>query len=467
MQQSEYNRIVRYLKGYGINCLYHITSRENWPSIRTNGLFSACQIETKGISAVYGSDKLDRYLNRHSGKRLDEYVHLSFSAIPPFRDRLVRSGRCKGEPIVLKVGLDVLKDADLRFCATDPLLEDAVIKNDLVSFLDMDLEIAGKGENLDLSTIKERQLSGATILLKDHIPFSFIQNSDELDFPESNEKGESLKQGLVMLMIDRSWDMGRPIYFHGRQYESTLGCALSLANEAISTVLLSCDEETTDYAICVMGYNDNEVESIFSGSLEGKKLISGLDLICQPAGYPRKKAKKWVSCDYSKTKADPAFALEEAATIVESWAENHRDGLRPIIINLTDARSMRDKTFPVEKAVRRLKNVNCQGGEPILLNYQISSEKDKYVAFPNEDALSVLNNMSQFLYSISSTIEDDPFGEIGFMQTDVKNKSPHIPCRAMSINGDLEKMLGALLKGTRNANPSFAANSKEPGKVVK
>ena len=367
----------------------------------------------------------------------------------------------------MKVGLDVLKDADLRFCATDPLLEDAVIKNDLVSFLDMDLEIAGKGENLDLSTIKERQLSGATILLKDHIPFSFIQNSDELDFPESNEKGESLKQGLVMLMIDRSWDMGRPIYFHGRQYESTLGCALSLANEAISTVLLSCDEESTDYAICVMGYSDNEVESILSGSLEGKKLISGLDLMCQPAGYPRKKAKKWVSCDYSKTKADPAHALEEAATIVESWAENHHDGLRPIIINLTDARSMRDKTYPIEKAVRRLKNVNCHGGEPILLNYQISSEKDKYVAFPNEDALSVLNNMSQFLYSISSTIEDDPFGEIGFMQTDVKNKSPHIPCRAMSINGDLGKMLDALLKGTRNANPSFAANPKEQGKKVK
>ena len=83
MLRTDIAKYFDLLRQNGIDRLYHITSRDNWTSIRKHGLYSVNLLKQRGIEGYRSyADKVTRKSDEAIGA--DAFVHLSFSPYPIF-----------------------------------------------------------------------------------------------------------------------------------------------------------------------------------------------------------------------------------------------------------------------------------------------------------------------------------------------------------------------------------------------
>jgi hypothetical protein len=95
---------VDFLRGKGVQKLYHFTDVSSLPSIREYGLQSWVALDRQGIVGRRGSSSLSRALDAKKG--LGDFVRLCFTKRHPMMFSATKDGRL-AEAVVLEVDLDV------------------------------------------------------------------------------------------------------------------------------------------------------------------------------------------------------------------------------------------------------------------------------------------------------------------------------------------------------------------------
>lgn len=158
-----------------ITCLYHFTDRENIPSIiRYGGLYSWYTCEQKSIEIPKpGGNQLARYLDlRHN---LQDYVRLSFNKRQPMLYVAQRDGRINN-PVFLEISPEVIYWEETLFSDKNATANSVVIGCGLDDFKRINFRFAKSGQ---WQNEKEKGLIQAEVLVKSHIPLSFIKNIEK------------------------------------------------------------------------------------------------------------------------------------------------------------------------------------------------------------------------------------------------------------------------------------------------
>ena len=155
-----------------INCLYHFTDRANIPSIkRRGGLYSWYTCEQKSIEIpIPGGSLLSRNLDLRYN--LHDYVRLSFNKRQPMLYVAKRDGRINN-PVFLEISPEVVYWEETLFSDENATANSAIIGCGLDDFERINFSFAKSGQWQDE---QEKKLIQAEVLVKSHIPLSFIKN---------------------------------------------------------------------------------------------------------------------------------------------------------------------------------------------------------------------------------------------------------------------------------------------------
>lgn len=170
-KKEEWEKIRDYLIAKGIKCFYHFTDRRNLESIiKSKGLFSWKYCKDNNIHSYFGGNDLSRNLDLKYG--LEDYVRVSFCNDHPMVYRLKTQNHF--DLVLLKIKLDVAWSFDTLFSdcnATSNSHHLGLAFNDL--------------QRIDFEAVKKHYLRRddedfgkhqAELLIKTHIPLSFIEN---------------------------------------------------------------------------------------------------------------------------------------------------------------------------------------------------------------------------------------------------------------------------------------------------
>ena len=413
--------VLQYLKNNGIDCLYHFTSRKNWPSIRNKGICSLCFLEQNElIPSEYGSDYLDRERRQKSG--LDDYISLSFSPHPKFLDYAQKAGILI-DYISIKVSLDVLFAPEVRFYDKYPLDEDAKYGTDL-SFIENILlapRLIGEFEQDDSAPQKRCRWSEVSV--KRFIPANYILNREELD--ANGLTIQQANQELFVFILDQTETMAPPIRFQGAQYSSCANLAMRMLNKGITCIVNSVDlnQGVKDNEIAIIGYGNTCSLSWQEGITEtATKTVHELLSFKETHFWADDDSIAWV---VEKSNAESATSFDDAIfnakTLIEKWLFSH-PGCKVFVYHISNGRSIRRISQKVERASTELLTLP----EITFNNLQLTEHSDLSILFSNTGLIDELDPYGSCLYRISSPI--------------TKSK------QAFSINVNLEDILKEYLK---------------------
>lgn len=383
--------IAEVLRESGIDCLYHITSRKNWLTIKSHGLLSLCTLSEKtNGSFEVNSDRVTRILSHSRG--LDKYVHLSFSETPPFLEIAKRACLLDEEPIILKISLDVFNNQETVVYDTNPLDARATYSSSSDFVEDINLTAIRIGTRGNSTSTTGNRMMSATVLVKNRIPADFIINSAEIDALLSEN---TTKKSLLFLVVDQSSSMGNDAYQ-----------ACNQVNSLISSILLSkiskgMVDNTFDFGIITYG---SEVRTGWARGLSNSPIHPSVEVYQELIAhlFDEGKNTKWMDpvANGSNVMADKAMA--EAYHILDEWIFSNPTCNRPIVIHITNGRSLRFAPAYQEYALR-LGGLTCSQGKVHLLNYLLR-ESVPSMNFPIREEM--MDPYTKTLFDTSSVIND-------------------------------------------------------------
>ncbi len=215
-----------------------------------------------------------------------------------------------------------------------------------------------------------------------------------------NLSWETSNPGLMVFLVDQSGSMSSEIGSTGKK-------RCEIVSEHIQTVLMGlvnkCVKGTAirnKFRCIIIGYGaDVAILSNDTAPEINAKLKNGQ--IIAPVAY-------------GLTPMDQAFKL--AKDEIEKWIKESREKElslpAPHVVNITDGRPELGKDVSDETSMKRaidaakeLMKVETEDGKVFLGNIFISNGGN--VAFPSTEAEAGANKWAQFLFNISSTIEDE------------------------------------------------------------
>lgn len=215
-----------------------------------------------------------------------------------------------------------------------------------------------------------------------------------------NLSWETSNPGLMVFLVDQSGSMSKEIGSTGKK-------RCEIVSEHIWTVL----DRLVDK--CVKGTAiRNKFRCIIIGY--GADVGIRFDKIAPEISAKLKNGQILAPVAYGLTPMDQAFKL--AKDEIEKWIKESRENElslpAPHVVNITDGRPELGKDCSDEKAMKltidaakELMKVETEDGKVFLGNIFISD--DGNVAFPCTEAEAGANKWAQFLFNISSIIEDE------------------------------------------------------------
>jgi hypothetical protein len=254
MKRDNFDSYIQLLRDNGVDRLYHVTSRENWESMRMNGIYSAENQQRNNMAGRPIMDEMSRIRDHKLG--LDKYVHLSFSANPVFLEAALKAKTAGEDYLVVEISLDVLNNDEVIFCNMDSHYED-VLKGTSYSHLSSINIKAAAATQRDQIALKNRRFCSAEILIPAHVSSGHILNRIELDNKVNDiQKGDEFKRNLIVIMVDETVNMKHPIIVRGHSYSSAAKYAEAAINKLITKVALSYNaggKVSDKYDIAVFG----------------------------------------------------------------------------------------------------------------------------------------------------------------------------------------------------------------------
>lgn len=431
MIRIDAEEVLQALRSFGIDRLYHITDRENWPSIKKNGILSLDFLNAKGINPGKScSNKIRRI--QLCKKGLGDQVHLSFSASPPCLDQALQAERLQ-HPVIVEVSLDVFKQDDTYISPCDAL----EAKNKDIPFITEPSSIAQFGNDIGDSH------SSSEILVKGFVPPSYILNASEIDRGETTVTNK--KQAIVFI-IDHTSSMSGGLTAQGRLFASASMAAQTAVNETISSLLESCitpSDVSDKYEFALLGFGTE--------SLPGWNKKWGSSFVDCKALY--REMIRRLTKDGSKTEwapesaavgtCSPAASIKDASSLVQDWLFHNKECPPPIVVLVTNGKSIHNDLQHTQKEAGLLKSITSLYGNAVLACYMLSEDNSAFCEFPTSEdrgKLSSISSEAATLFDMVSIIDDRKVES-------VREKTGRLSSdfRAIGINGSLKEFLRPLL----------------------
>jgi hypothetical protein len=194
---------------------------------------------------------------------------------------------------------------------------------------------------------------------------------------------------LVLLLIDQSGSMSATM---GGDHRTRAEAVADAVNGLLFELVLRCVKDSDEgprpyYDVGVIGYSiRDQVGPAFSGGLEGRRVVSSVDLAEHPLRLEEKsgvagsgvRRPVWVE-PVAIGSTPMCEALDLAGTICAEWIEAHPHSFPPVVINMTDG--VANDGDPARWA-ERLTELATTDGRLLLFNASISTEAGGTVAFP-------------------------------------------------------------------------------------
>lgn len=262
-----------------------------------------------------------------------------------------------------------------------------------------------------------------------------------------------------------------PVVEDGRTYTHTAsgrtkaqGVADAI-NRLLQNLVIKCakSEGVRDYyEVGVIGYGGDStgtrVGSAFSGSLEGRELVTISEIGNNPARIEvrSKKVDDGAGGIIDQTIKFPiwfdpvadggtpmAQAMMKAQAILTDWVSQHPASFPPIVINITDGEW---NGADPSSAVEGIKSLATDDGAVLVFNIHISSNQAIPIEFPDDESL-LGDQYAKFLFRLSSVLPS-------YMQDIARQEKLAISerSRGFAFNADMVGLIRFVDIGTRPSN---------------
>lgn len=431
MIRYDAEEVLQELRGMGVDRLYHVTDRENWQSIKKYGLLSLDYLRERGVNPQKScGDRISRARIQRQG--MGNLVHLALRKDPICLEQAVQAERIV-DPIVIEISLDVFRDEDTSISPTDALEAKSKGVPFVSSLADIRSFVQENRQNGGISS--DARLS--EVLVKGTVPPAFFLNATELD---RSQTSRNTKQA-VLFILDQTESMDESMSLQGRFYASSAHAARAVVNDAINDFLQYCigaNDVSDSYEIALLSMS-YQVSSAWSTDVEesfvGCKSLYREMILRLPLDGSR---TRWVADKEPAGNCRPGTAIREAVSWARDWMFHHWDCPPPIIVFVTNGKSLQDSLVEIQKEAEILKNDRI-----FLLCYGLYPDKNVFYEFPTNRERGELGNLSPgmvSLYDISSVLN-------GRSADLIRERTGRMgdEFRAMCVNGSLIQTLRKML----------------------
>jgi hypothetical protein len=251
---------------------------------------------------------------------------------------------------------------------------------------------------------------------------------------------------LVLLLIDQSGSMSATM---GGDHRTRAEAVADAVNGLLFELVLRCVKDAEEgprpyYDVGVIGYAiRDQVGPAFSGELEGRRVVSAVDLAAHPVRLDESAANGvrrpvWVE-PVAIGSTPMCEALDLAGTICAEWIEEHPHSFPPVVINMTDG--IANDGDPARWA-ERLTELATTDGSLLLFNASISTEAGGAIAFPSSpDELP--SEEAKGLFAMSSVLPPFMVDAAASAGHDVTHEA-----RGFVHNADVSSIVSFLRIGT-------------------
>lgn len=416
------------LESLGITCLYHITDKDNVPSIlKERRLSSWRKISEEGIAVPRpGGDAISHRLDARNYNR-DGYVHLY--ATEPSEALLEKMQNSKrfSDLCVLTVSLKALRPGSAVFWIGDPYSSGERFDNvrDLVEAIEK----------------SQTSISKLTVDIKDSVHYNYIINTPKDIWARISE----VHPTAVVFVVDQSCSMARGTDLDNVDYDYISELAAISVNQQIDSLLKDCiaDDGTVShlYDIAVIGYG-NEVSTAWNGSLAEKAFHTPMELLSY-AQYPETQYK-WVNPKDSDTRGRCDLAFEKVFELLKEWVtrEENRFSYPPTVIHISDGDVKREFQRNFLLNAEKLKELSTEVGKVIVWNICYFPVRFKEYVFVSGEELMALTQFpgGLLMYEASSYLPET-FKE---KAARFHHGDPNMERKTMGINVRIKRLFEAL-----------------------
>ena len=231
----------------------------------------------------------------------------------------------------------------------------------------------------------------------------------------------------------------------GRFQASAAHAARTAVNDAINGLLDSCissSDVSESYEIAMLSLSDG-IEGAWAPGW-GESFIDCKSLYREMIRrLPRDGRKtEWAVEKEPLGKAEPAEAFRRSAALVQDWMFNHKDCPPPLVVFVSNGKSLRESLQRARKEAGILKNIDSMYGSVCLLCFMLSSDRSAFFEFPTSKDRGALENLSPesaFLFDLASVLGGNAAESV--RETNGRRDEEF---RAMGVNGDLLQLIRTL-----------------------
>lgn len=228
--------------------------------------------------------------------------------------------------------------------------------------------------------------------------------------------------GCLVLLLDQSGSMREPIANGGGRSKSE--ALAEVVNGLLYELVLRCIKNPSEgprhyYDLAVVGYGGDQVGSVLGGELQGRDVVSIVELANHPLrveerteGTPEidlggdqptlpRATRMPVWVDAAAAGGTPmGEALNRSGAILAPWVREHPGSFPPIIINVSDGAATDGDPLVWAERIRTLRT---EDGEALLFNLNLSALGGDPMFFPSS-AEVLPNDYARQLFEMSSPL---------------------------------------------------------------
>lgn len=410
----------------GVNCLYHVTDKDNFQSIgKERGLYSWSKLTEDGIDVPKpGGDAITHALDVRSDGR-DNSVHLYASK--PTEEELKLwslSGR-HGDMCVVKVSLRALRPGATWFWLGDPYDGGERIDNvnELVVRISADPSL----------------LRTLSVDIRDSVHFYHISDIPEDVWTRVSE----VHPTAIVFVIDQSYSMSRGTVVGDERYDYISELAAQTVNHQIENFLRRCVQEdgvvSHLYDIAVIGYGE-KVTVGWNDSLSDQVFHSPVELLSH--AEKRTGRYTWVAPKDDDINGRCDLAFRRVFELLEQWTKDYSYSYPPTVIHISDGNVQRDyqKDFLIYS--EKLKRLQTVVGNVIVWNLSYFASPFSELVFLSGEEMQALTAFpsSLVMYEASSYLPEQ-FKE---KAAAFHHQDPLLARKTMGLNVTMKTLLDIL-----------------------
>lgn len=229
---------------------------------------------------------------------------------------------------------------------------------------------------------------------------------------------------MFMFLLDCSASMSERIVYNGLRMTKmeALGRIINTALEEIKSRCRREDGYYDYFGLSVLGYGNDEVESLFERLFPGKNIVGINDIAHVDVPkvtyetvreYDGRTITTHVTvpeliCPFSCGNTPMGIALAEAYDTAREWIAVHPDSFPPVIFNITDGECTDVSESVLLSVAGRIKSLATSAGKALLFNVHLSrDDSGRGVIFPyDKKGLADDDRIAALLFDMSSDLPD-------------------------------------------------------------